>query len=147
MCRTPKNPEHPDGCRCTACGWRAHREELVGLPNLGPNELAWLRRRRAVMDEEPQPPVDPMRTLESLTPGGSEYHNDHERCAAYVRDRRESQHKIILRLTQQRNTFREALQKAYTCRASMNSAVVSVIEEALWPGETKPHEIGEAHEH
>jgi hypothetical protein len=48
MCRTPKNPEHPDGCRCTACGWRVHQAELVG----DPNEWAWLRRRRAVMDEE-----------------------------------------------------------------------------------------------
>lgn len=34
--------------------------------------------------------------LQSLTPGGSEYHGDPARCVAYVHELRESQHRVIL---------------------------------------------------
>lgn len=34
--------------------------------------------------------------LQSLTPGGSEYVNDHERCVEYVRDTLEQKHRILV---------------------------------------------------
>ncbi len=37
------------------------------------------------------------RALEGLTPGGSEFANDPERCAAYVRDTIEHQHRMIIK--------------------------------------------------
>lgn len=40
-----------------------------------------------------------MRALESLTPSGSEYVNDVERCVAFVRDRLHVQHQLIIQLT------------------------------------------------
>jgi hypothetical protein len=42
------------------------------------------------------------RALEGLTPGGSEFVNDPEFCAAYVRKQRESQHGTILRLVHEK---------------------------------------------
>lgn len=33
--------------------------------------------------------------LESLTPGGSEYFNDPERCGAYIKAKIQSQHELI----------------------------------------------------
>lgn len=36
------------------------------------------------------------KALEGLTPGGSEYVNDPERCAAHVRERFDSYHRVIL---------------------------------------------------
>jgi hypothetical protein len=41
-----------------------------------------------------------MRALESLTPSGSEFVNDPEFCAAFVRASRESQMRVIVKLTQ-----------------------------------------------
>lgn len=40
-----------------------------------------------------------MRALESLTPSGSEFVNDVDRCVAFVRDNRESMMRTIVRLT------------------------------------------------
>ena len=40
-----------------------------------------------------------MRALESLTPHGSEFVNDVDRCLAFVRDRLTSQHQMIVQLT------------------------------------------------
>ncbi len=73
----------------------------------------------------------PMRVLEGLTPGGSEYHNDPERCAAYVRDRLNQQHRLIVRFKKQRDLLLEAVKKANTCRASMNTAVADLIGNTL----------------
>jgi len=42
-----------------------------------------------------------MKILESLTPCGSEYVDDPERCAAYIRERQEQQRRTILRLTKE----------------------------------------------
>jgi len=38
-----------------------------------------------------------MRALESLTPGGSEFHQEPDRCVKHVRDRFESMRQILLR--------------------------------------------------
>ena len=51
-----------------------------------------------------------MLALESLTPGGSEYHQDIERCVKYVRDSLHTKHKCIVatikaqRIVDERNT-------------------------------------------
>jgi hypothetical protein len=37
------------------------------------------------------------RALEGLTPGGSEFANDPERCAAFVRDKMEHRHRLIVK--------------------------------------------------
>jgi hypothetical protein len=37
------------------------------------------------------------RALEGLTPGGSEFVNDPEYCAQWIRERREYQHETIIR--------------------------------------------------
>ena len=42
-----------------------------------------------------------MLALENLTPGGSEYVGDIERCVAYIRQRQTAQHARIVRLTKQ----------------------------------------------
>jgi hypothetical protein len=46
-----------------------------------------LADKAAAVEKEQDKTARIMRLLESLTPGGSEYHNEPERCAAYVRDR------------------------------------------------------------
>jgi hypothetical protein len=40
-----------------------------------------------------------MRALESLTPSGSEFVGDVERCVAFVRDHSDSQMRMIIQLT------------------------------------------------
>lgn len=45
--------------------------------------------------------------LESLTPGGSEFHNDPEACAKYVRDRIDSKHRALV-------AAKQALNETYT---------------------------------
>lgn len=52
-----------------------------------------------------------MRALEALTPSGSEYVDEVERCVQFIRDVRESQHQIIISLTKQRNELRDRLEK------------------------------------
>lgn len=130
MCRTPKNQEHPTGCRCTACGILHEHYAKMDAAHMTKTMRTWLERRNTALDGKPSPA---MAALESLTPGGSEYVGDPERCAEHIRGRIDSLGKLVVKLTLQRKTFREALSKAYTCRASMNSAVVEVIEKALWP--------------
>ena len=51
-----------------------------------------------------------MKILESLTPSGSEFVNEPERCAQFLRDTRESQHRMIIRLTMERNALRKQLE-------------------------------------
>ena len=48
-----------------------------------------------------------MRALESLTPSGSEYVNDPERCVQFVRDARDSQMKAMLNWKKQRDEERD----------------------------------------
>jgi hypothetical protein len=55
------------------------------------------------------------RELEGLTPGGSEFVNNPEGCAAFVRDKMEQQHRLIVKfklrgdeiLTDYQNTVKE----------------------------------------
>ena len=47
-----------------------------------------------------------MRALESLTPSGSEFVNDIERCVAFVRDRLA----FVIQLAKERNRMRNALE-------------------------------------
>lgn len=55
-----------------------------------------------------------MKTLESLTPQGSEYYNDPERCAQFIRDARQSQHNQILKthkeLTQHQQVVKQLVE-------------------------------------
>lgn len=44
--------------------------------------------------------------LEGLTPGGSEFVDDPEYCAEFVRRSRHSQHETIVRLTKELNALR-----------------------------------------
>lgn len=61
----------------------------VADPKLSRLELALLADRERQLAEA-------RRALESLTPGGSEYVADAARCVAYVRDRRDQQHRILV---------------------------------------------------
>jgi hypothetical protein len=47
-----------------------------------------------------------MRALESLTPGGSEYVNDVERCVETIKATRATQHQVILRQAAELNWLR-----------------------------------------
>ena len=47
--------------------------------------------------------------LESLTVGGSEYHEDPERCVAHVRERQESQHRAIVKFKRERDDYLKRL--------------------------------------
>lgn len=60
-----------------------------------------------------------MRALEALTPSGSEFVGDVERCVAHVRGTRDSQHQVIITLTKRakaaedrEDTLRDALEYA-----------------------------------
>lgn len=48
-----------------------------------------------------------MRLLESLTPSGSEFVNEPERCAEFARQHSTSQHQTIIRLTKERNALQD----------------------------------------
>lgn len=50
-----------------------------------------------------------MRALESLTPGGSEYVNDVERCVAFVRGSRESLMRVLVKTKQEMNDLKDEL--------------------------------------
>ena len=45
----------------------------------------WMSHRGGVSDMEESAQSQAMRLLEELTPGGSEFHNDPQRCYAYIR--------------------------------------------------------------
>jgi hypothetical protein len=47
---------------------------------------------------EPQPNQDAMKVLESLTPGGSEYYNNPEACAAFIKDHIEGLKRHIVKI-------------------------------------------------
>lgn len=49
-----------------------------------------------------------MRILEILTPGGSEFYNDPVRCYQHIKDRFDSNHKLIIKLTKENKTARMA---------------------------------------
>jgi len=49
-----------------------------------------------------------MRALESLTPGGSEFVNEVERCVEFLRENRTSQMKMIVALTKRVKELEEA---------------------------------------
>lgn len=50
-----------------------------------------------------------MRALESLTPSGSEFVNEVERCVAFVREYNASQMRHIIKLTRELNHMRAQL--------------------------------------
>ena len=50
--------------------------------------------------------------LESLTPGGSEYVGDPQRCVAYVRETSHSQHAAIVKFKQERDAFQRRAEGA-----------------------------------
>jgi len=50
-----------------------------------------------------------MRALESLTPSGSEFVGDVERCLSHVRDRIETQHRLILKFSHQAKELKAKL--------------------------------------
>ena len=52
-----------------------------------------------------------MRALESLTPSGSEFVNDVERCVAFIRESDRSKMRHIVKLTIANKELREALGK------------------------------------
>lgn len=64
-----------------------------------------LRTARAALDAERQRAEVWSHALQSLTPGGSEYVDDPERCVAFLRDKFDSLHDIILK---QQNALAEA---------------------------------------
>ena len=66
----------------------------AGLDTGGQSEL----ERKAALGEKA------MRTLESLTPSGSEFVNDPERCAAWVKEVRSHQWKAIVRFNLERDS-------------------------------------------
>lgn len=47
------------------------------------------------------------KSLERLTPGGSEFVDDPEYCFDYIRNRQESQHQTIIRLQKELNQLRK----------------------------------------
>lgn len=54
--------------------------------------------------------LEAMRALESLTPSGSEFVNDVERCVNHVRDYQRELMNTLVRVTKHRNKLREALE-------------------------------------
>lgn len=50
---------------------------------------------------------DAMRLLESLTPGGSEYYENPQRCAAWVQERLDSAQRLTVRAYTERNEMRQ----------------------------------------
>ena len=62
--------------------------------------------------EQPMQPCAWSLALQSLTPGGSEYVDDPPRCVAYVREARESQHRVLLGLVKRMHTERRLLDDA-----------------------------------
>lgn len=63
------------------------------------------------------------RALEALTPWGSEFHNDPERCAAFVRDRLGNLQESVKRTIQQRNDARKVIEE---CVGAMSEAAVEI---------------------
>lgn len=64
-----------------------------------------------------------MRILENLTPGGSEYFNDPERCAKWIEDRLSNAQRITVEAVKDRN--------AALARAEQAEAREAVLREAL----------------
>lgn len=52
-----------------------------------------------------------MRALESLTPSGSEFVNDPERCVAFVRDHQASQMRVIVSFKKRVDELQKALEE------------------------------------
>ena len=52
-----------------------------------------------------------MRALENLTPSGSEFVNDIERCVAFVQETRASDMRTIVRLTKEIRELRDRLSR------------------------------------
>lgn len=78
--------------------------------------------------------------LESLTPGGSEYFRDPERCVAVIRETRESQRKLLV----------EAVCRAKELRSTINNIIEAIhggsIKTVLWQGECGHHWIRAEHD-
>lgn len=55
-----------------------------------------------------------MRALENLTPSGSEFVNDVERCVAFIRGHSDSQMRHIVKLTRELKDMRERLMQERT---------------------------------
>ena len=75
--------------------------------------------------------------LQSLTPGGSEFVNDPERCVAYCREIRNSQLRQIIKLSHRVKELEEQLQTSRDAHAdTMNGMGKKVLE---WEEATKKH--------
>lgn len=61
--------------------------------------------------------------LQSLTPGGSEFVNDPDRCVAYIKDVRETQHNMIKKLTMKNRKLKEAVEEHKKLVGTHNSLV------------------------
>jgi len=71
-----------------------------------------------------------MRALESLTPSGSEFVGDVERCLSHVRDRIETQHRLILKFSHQAKELKAKLATTTTAEvADIVGCVVRLVAE------------------
>ena len=75
---------------------------------------------------------DAMLALESLTPGGSEFVGDVDRCIANIRDRFARDHRWVMKSILERNAARE--EKRHLCAAL--SKIIELLED---------REVSEAH--
>lgn len=76
---------------------------------------------------------DPMDVLESLTPGGSEFHNDPQMCKQFIRDRLAT----VTKVARERNELRE---ENNILRAALAEIIAAVVE-------GDPQAIADAIEH
>jgi hypothetical protein len=67
--------------------------------------------------------------LQSLTPGGSEYVNNPERCVAYVREARESQHKAIVKFKSERDAITAECERLREALRGLVDGVVLEVDE------------------
>ncbi len=68
---------------------------------------------------------DAMRLLEILTPGGSEFHENPQRCAAWVQERLDSAQRLTVRAYTERNEMRQENARLRERVAALEGAVKS----------------------
>ena len=84
-----------------------------------------------------------MRALESLTPSGSEFVNDVERCVSFVKAHHESQHKAIMNFSsrakaaEERHERLKLLVQKLTCDVPKTEEQFNLLWNGLLPEERK----------
>jgi hypothetical protein len=112
-----------------------YRGAAVGLKECNEGEVVkfsdHLADKAAAVEKEQDKTAKIMLMLESLTPGGSEYYNDPERCVAYVRD---AIHRALKQAVETKKQEKAAVAQAVQeererCRRQEVEPLVTICEE------------------